>query len=87
MDEDKDAFYDELPNQISKVRKHNMLIVISDFNAKVSNNKKWIERFLGQHGFGDLNQNGGRQKELCEVSNNMYSQHDFFITKKATKSP
>ena len=77
IDEDKDAFYDKLSGLINKVPKHDMLIVMSDFNAKVANDNKGIERIFNQHEIGDLNQNGERLVKTIWSIHYVHSQHDF----------
>ena len=49
INQDKDAFYNKLSSLFNKVPKHDMLIVMDDFNAKVSKDNKGIERCFGQH--------------------------------------
>ena len=58
IDGDRDAFYDKLSSLFNKVPEHDMLIVMGSFNANVGNGNKRIERYIGHHGSGDLNQNG-----------------------------
>ena len=45
-----------------------MLIVMDDFNAKVSKDNKGIERCFGQHSIKNLSQTGERHTEPREVS-------------------
>ena len=64
-DEDKDAFYRRLQEEVDKVPTHDVLCVMGDMNAKVGDNNTNRERFMGNHRCGDLNDNGERLSDFC----------------------
>ena len=57
-DGDKDAFYNQLEACIIEAPKHDVLLVMGDFNAKVGNDNTHFERFLGKEGCETQNENG-----------------------------
>ena len=68
-DEDKDRWYDQLQQVVSKVPQHDMLLIIGDMNAKVGDDNTNYERAMGTHGCGDMNDNGGRLADFCMTNN------------------
>ena len=64
-DEIKDKFYESLQAIIAKIPKHDVLMIIGDFNAQVGNDNRGRERVMGKHGIGIKSNNGER---LCEFS-------------------
>ena len=68
-DEDKDTFYEVLQREIDAVPNHDVLLVLGDLNAKVGNNNRGREQVMGQHGIGQINDNGERFCELCTNNN------------------
>ena len=63
-EEIKDKFYEDLNAVTDSLPKHDIRIVIGDFNAKVgSDNSQW-KTVMGQHGVGVLNDNGRRLVEF-----------------------
>ena len=69
QEEDKDAFYDQLQAVLSAVPKHDVKIVMGDFNAKTGQQNKGHEESMGRHGLGVMNDNGERMINLCEMFN------------------
>ena len=43
-EEDKDAFYEVLQSEVESIPKHDMKLVIRDFNAKVKSDNTYFER-------------------------------------------
>ncbi|XP_025078691.1 craniofacial development protein 2-like [Pomacea canaliculata] len=68
-DEAKDTFYDQLQAEVSAAPNHDLLIVMGDMNAKVGNDNTHVERTMGRHGCGCMNENGERLVELCTMYN------------------
>ncbi|XP_025080471.1 craniofacial development protein 2-like [Pomacea canaliculata] len=68
-DEVKDTFYDQLQAEVSAAPHHDLLIVMGDMNAKVGNDNTHVERTMGRHGCGCMNENGERLVELCTMYN------------------
>jgi len=64
-DEDKDAFYRRLQEEVDKVPAHDVLCAMGDMNAKVGDNNTNRVQVMGNHGCGDLNDNGERLSDFC----------------------
>ena len=69
-DEVKDVWYEHLSQVISKVPRHDMLLIIGDLNAKVGNDNTNYGRAMGKHGCGVMNNNGERLADFC-LNNNL----------------
>lgn len=67
--EDKDDWYEELQQTISKVPQHDMLLVMGDMNAKVGAGNDNCDRAIGKHGCGVRNNNGQRLVDFCLENN------------------
>ena len=62
----KDSFYKELDRILNIIPKHDVIILLGDFNAQLSNNKYGFEGILGQHSIHtETTDNGERFLELC----------------------
>ena len=46
-----------------------MLLDVGDLNAKVGKENEGKENIMGKHGCGNINENGDRLVDLCEVNN------------------
>ena len=57
-EESKDEFYQKLQDQLSKVPKHDLLLLMGDFNAKVGTDNHGFEQHMGKQGLGTRNDNG-----------------------------
>ena len=64
-EEDKDLFYEVLQEQIDKTPRHDILILMGDFNAKVGSDNAGYESCMGKEGVGDRNNNGERFADMC----------------------
>jgi hypothetical protein len=56
-----------------------------DFNAKVEDNNRDVEKHIDKHGLGGMNQNKEKLIEFCEISN-MELSNTFFSHKNIHKS-
>jgi exonuclease III len=65
-DEDKAAFYESLQATLENIPKHDVHLVIGDFNARVGSNNKNLESIMGRHGMGNMMDNGHRLVEFVE---------------------
>ena len=68
-EEEKEAFYDRLSTIIQGRSKRNIVIVMGDFNAKVSSDNRGYEEIMGRQGLGEMNDNGERFADLCAENN------------------
>ena len=59
-EEEKDHFYEELQQTIDGCKRNDIVVVMSDFNAKVGGDNEGYESCIGRHGMGDKNDNGER---------------------------
>ena len=68
-EEDKDDWYEELQQAVSKVPQHDMLLIMGDMNAKVGADNTDCDRAMGKHGCGVMNDNGERLIGFCLENN------------------
>ena len=68
-EEDKDRFYSSLQSVLDKTPRHDVLLMLGDFNARVGNNNTNRERVMGRHGIGEITDNGERLVGICEENN------------------
>ena len=64
-DKIKDAFYDQLQSEIISSSNHDILIVMGDLNAKFGKENTGLERVMGKHGCGCMNNNWQRLVDIC----------------------
>lgn len=64
-DDQKDAFYLQLSETLSKIDRGHRIIILGDLNARVGSNTNAWPDVLGPHGVGSMNENGQRLLELC----------------------
>ena len=60
-EEEKDKFHDQLGEVISQVKRHDMLVLTGDMNAKVGNNPSGLERVMGEHELGSIRSDNGER--------------------------
>ena len=63
--EEKDNFYDSLRSILEDIPKHDVLVVLGDFNARVGSDNTNRERIMGKHGTGTMTDNGSRLCDIC----------------------
>jgi hypothetical protein len=68
-EEAKEAFLVQLQSVINNIPKHDVLVIIRDFNAKVGSNNEGHESSMGKHGIEERNFNGERLLDICEINN------------------
>nr|XP_022322870.1 craniofacial development protein 2-like [Crassostrea virginica] len=68
-EETKEIFLEQLQEVINNTPKHDILLIIGDFNAKVGSSNKGYESVMGKHGIGKRNENGENLLELCQINN------------------
>ena len=84
-DETKDEFYQCLQDTVSKIPKHDVLIMMGDFNAQISNDRKSFEDTIGPFGIGRENDNGDRMLQFCS-SNQIKIMNTYFNHKRIHKT-
>ena len=65
----KDEFYDALHKVIQTTPRHEQIILLGDFNARVGADYNNWSSCLGRFGVGKINENGQRLLELCSYNN------------------
>lgn len=68
-DTTRDHFYEQLQAELEILPRHDMLVVMGDFNAKVGRDNSSYDRAIGKEGCGAMNENGERLAELCAAYN------------------
>ena len=66
--EESEKFYQLLQECVDEVPKHDMLIVMGDFNARVGNDVGAWHDVIGRFGPQELNENGERLLEFCSLN-------------------
>ena len=67
-DDVKDDFYDQLQATFDTCNRHDIVIVMGDLNAKVSEDNKDMEGVMGKHGSGNINDTGERLCDFCSMN-------------------
>jgi exonuclease III len=67
-DNEKDAFYNQLQSVLHRTPKHDMVVVMGDLNAKVGSKNIGREACMETHGIGQMNENGERLLDFCEMN-------------------
>ncbi|XP_062602942.1 craniofacial development protein 2-like [Saccostrea cucullata] len=68
-DETKQDFYEALQAELEKITKHDLTIIMGDFNAKIGQDNTGYERVMGKYGCGTMNENGEHLAEFCGNNN------------------
>ena len=84
-DEDKDQFYNRLQAILDKLKDKDINILMGDFNAKVGSDNRGYEEVMGQHALGEMNENGERFADLCEL-NDLVIEGSIFAHKRIHKA-
>ena len=69
FDEEKDVFYSLLQEILDKLPRKDINILMGDVNAKVGQDNVGYEGCMGQHGLGEMNDNGERLANICAFNN------------------
>ena len=64
----KDEFYHRLQGVLDKLPKKDVNIVMGDANGKVGQDNTGFENIMGQHGLGEMNENGERFANFCSFN-------------------
>ncbi|XP_048753558.2 craniofacial development protein 2-like [Ostrea edulis] len=67
--ESKDAFYEQLQNELDRTPQHDIKIIMGDMNVKVGSSNMHYDRAMEKHGCGCMNENGKRLAEFCTTNN------------------
>ncbi|CAH1245993.1 Hypp7629 [Branchiostoma lanceolatum] len=79
--EQKELFYEKLAHLLNSVSKHDKLLLMGDFNARVGSDSQSWPDVIGAHGVGRKNSNGQMLLTLCSehgltVTNTLYQLPD-----------
>ncbi|XP_072167451.1 uncharacterized protein [Diadema setosum] len=90
-DDEKDEFYGKLQDVIDHTPSHDVKLLIGDFNAQISKERKGLEQTIGPHGTASTHSdNGVRFISFCTTNGlsigNTYFQHKL-IHKKTWRAP
>ena len=77
--EEIDRFYEQLQEEIDKLRQNEKIIVMGDLNGHVGQRTEGYEQVIGYHGIGHRNTEGDRILNVCNGKGmkimNTYFQH------------
>ena len=77
----KDSFYHLLDDELRRISRHDITLVLGDMNATVGSNRTSLEHIIGPHPFANVatNDNGDRLLNICSTHNlkvlNTWYQH------------
>lgn len=79
----KDLFYEDLRSTLKSVPRHDKIILMGDFNARVGSDFRLWDGVLGKHGIGKMNSNGLLLLTLCQefqlaITNTMFQQKNIY---------
>ena len=77
----KDTFYSALTNELSKISPHDIVILLGDLNATVSDNHNLWRQVIGPVTPDSINDNDLRPLQLCSmhklvITNTMFARKD-----------
>ena len=68
-EEEKDDFYLQCQDTLNTIPRSEIVLLIGDLNAKISNDRTGLEQVIGPHGSAqETNDNGERLLSLCSIS-------------------
>lgn len=84
-DEQKEAFYKQLDELLSKIHRSDKIILLGDFNARVGRDSTLWAGTIGKEGVGNCNSNGTLLLTKCSehdlvITNTLFRQKDKFKT-------
>ena len=84
-DEVKEVFYSELDEILTSTHRHDKIILLGDFNARVGRDQELWKGVIGKEGVGNCNSNGIHLLTLCSehqlvITNTMFRQRNKFKT-------
>ncbi|KAK2723305.1 hypothetical protein QYM36_001830, partial [Artemia franciscana] len=62
---EKDNFYETLQSVVAEIPRRDIICVVGDLNAKVGSCHNYCSKVMGQHGIGDMNENGALLVEFA----------------------
>ena len=65
----KKKIYSRLSTLIQNCPRQNITVMMGDFSAEVGSDSRGYEEIMGQHGLGEMEDNGERFTDLCALSN------------------
>lgn len=70
-EESKDAFYQQLSDELRRVSRHDITVVLGDMNATIGPNRFGLDNIIGPNPFdhSTTNDNGDRMLNLCSTHN------------------
>lgn len=65
LEETKGEFYNRLQSVVENCKERDVTIMIGDLNAKTGKYNTGYDDVMGQHGLGQMNENGERLANFC----------------------
>ena len=62
---DKNLFYEQLQAELEETARHDIIIVMGEMKAKVGDDNLGVERTMGRHGCGTINNKDERLVDFC----------------------
>lgn len=64
---ENETFYEQQEHTIQQTTRGDMLILMEDINAKTGRNNTNLEKIMGQHGLGEMNETGELFTPFCFI--------------------